>query len=418
MLTKITFRKKKIISANFSLVLLFILSISFGFGCTKIENKESYNNAADASEAVAPVYQNPFGVLINKSNGVNLKTADQVALAHDLGVQYVRLSTESGNWYDSAGHAKFISLYNSFTTSSPALQILLNITWKSEAGGAVPFPGATEEYKEFVNSILDTLTSGNYIPPALIVVENEENNPNFHSITTLKDLDKYVAQLKYVTDVCKQKQIKVANGGFTTLGMNLLVWDYYKNVLNDSIKASQFLSKITPPGQTLDFTTKKMQNKIQIVKTLINSYAAIDFDYFNFHWYEPVQALFWTDTARPTTIDTNHISPDVLYEVGHYLRLFSPIAGRTIITNEAGEVTTSSFIPAEITCALQTFPIVSWYSGDGNFGDASRLYKSKALHNAQRASPYYTLRPSGVSFKTNIAGIISDPYNYCIPLSR
>jgi len=200
--------------------------------------------------------------------------------------------------------------------------------------------------------------------------------------------------------------------------MNLLVWDYYKNVLNDSVKASKFLSKMLPPGVTLDMTSKKAKTKIQIVKTLINSYALVDFDYFNFHWYEPVQALFWTDSSRPTTIDTNHISPDVLAEVGRYLRVNSPIAGRTIITNEAGQVTNSPYIPQEITCALQNFPIVSWYSGDGNFGDADRLYKSKALHNAQHVSPFYTLRSSGLAFKTNIAGIISDPYVYCVPLSR
>jgi hypothetical protein len=395
-----------------------LLIVIINCSCTKIEKKQDHINEVETSGAIAAKYQNPFGVLINKSSNVNLSTNDKIALVHDLGVQYVRLSTENSNWYDSAGHANFLNAYKSFTTSNPPIQVLLNISWKNEATGPVPFPGATTEYKEFINSIIDTLTSGRYLPPAIVVVENEENNPNFHSINTLSDLDNYVAQLKYVTDICRQKQIKVANGGITTLGINLLVWDYYKNVLKDSIKANKFLSKIAAPGTTIDFTTKKMQNKIQIVKTLINDYALIDFDYFNFHWYEPVQALFWNDTVRPTTIDTNHISPGVLAEVSRYLRVNSPIAGRTIITNEAGQVTNSPYIPEEITCALQNFPIVSWYSGDGTFGEANRLYKSKALHNAQRASPFYTLRSSGLAFKTNIAGIISDPLVYCAPLSR
>lgn len=399
-------------------LILGCLSVAVYTGCTKIEKKEgNIASTVGAGKAVAN-YQNPFGVLINKANNVNLPLSDQVALAHELGVQYIRLSTASGNWNDSAGRAKFINIYNSFTKSVPSIQVLLNISWKNEDVGATPFPGATDEYKNFVKSIIDTLSSANYVAPALIVVENEENNPNFHSINKLKDLDNYVSQLKYVADVCKQKQIKVANGGFTTLGMNLLVWDYYQNVLGDSVKASKFLSKMLPPGTTLDMTSKKVKTKIQIVKTLIGKYAQVDFDYFNFHWYEPVQALFWSDTARPTNIDTNHISPDVLNEVGQYLRVNSPIAGRTIITNEAGEVTSSPYIPEEVTCALQNFPIVSWYSGDGNFGDADRLFKSKALHSAQRTAPYYSLRPSGTAYKTNIAGIVADPYNYCAPSNR
>jgi hypothetical protein len=108
-----------------------------------------------------------------------------------------------------------------------------------------------------------------------------------------------------------------------------------------------------------------------------------------------------------------------LAEVGRYLRVNSPIAGRTIITNEAGQVTNSPYIPQEITCALQNFPIVSWYSGDGNFGDADRLYKSKALHNAQHVFAFFThLDPVGLLLKQTLQASFPDPYVYCVPLSR
>ncbi|QEC69441.1 hypothetical protein FRZ67_19825 [Panacibacter ginsenosidivorans] len=389
---------------------LFVIVIC---SCTKIEKKENVVNNQVGSSLNQPVYKNPFGVLISKSNGISLGDADAVQLAKDLGVQYVRLSLESGNWDDSLKRRSFLNTYKSFVTATPAIQVLLNINWRN-AKGSVPFPGASPEYKTYITNVLDTLMSGRYAAPALVVVENEENNPNFHAIATKGDLDKYLDELKYAVQVCKARNIKVCNAGFTSLGMHLLVWDYYKNILQDSIAAQTFMHEILPPESTVDFNTSKFQKKLKIVKYLMDAYPTVDMDYFNFHWYEPVQALFWLDSTLPHSIDTNNISQGALEDVVNYLRYHAPIAGKTIITNETGQITTSPEIPKEITCALQAFPIVSWYSGDGGFDDDRKaLYKAVALHNAKRTTPVYTLRPNGVAFKTNIANIIADPYDYC-----
>jgi hypothetical protein len=400
-----------------ALIALAALLVITSFSCTKIEKQQSSLSFSAVSPAVAP-YKNPYGLLINKSSGTNLERADQVNLAHDLGVQYVRLSIESGNWYNDIKRKDFLAIYSGYTAAIPSIEILLNINWRNEAEGPVAYPGASTEYKDFVKDVIDTFTSGSYVAPAVIVVENEENNPNFHVINTLRDISNYTAQLRYVAQVCKQKGIKVANGGFTTLGMNLLVWDYYKNVENDSIRAERFLRKMLPPEVTLDMTSKKVQTKIQIVKSLINNYALLEIDYFNFHWYEPVQALFWTDTILPKNIDTNHISPDVLEAVLQYVRLKSPVAGRTVITNETGQITSSPEIPKELTCAMQGLPVVCWYSGDGNFDDAKRKYQAYALHNVEKTTPYFTLRPNGLAFKENIKAIIANPNAYCLPFAR
>lgn len=402
------------------LILQFCIFIIFfcSSACTKIE-KKGYSGGSVNLSKLAPVdYKNPFGVLINKSNGIKLAPNDRVQLAHELGVQYIRLSIESGNWNDPVKQREFLDNYKLYSALNPPIEVLLNVSWQSEIGGPVPFPGVTVAYKAYVKGLIDTLTSGRYAAPALVVVENEENNPNFHAIRNSNDLNKYVAQLRYVIQLCKQKNIKVANGGFTTLGMNLLVWDYYKNVLNDSIKADEHLKKMLPPEVTLDMNSYKIQTKISIVKTLIGSYASLDLSYFNFHWYEPVQALFWTDSVPPTSIDTNHISPGVLENILNYLRYNAPTAGKQIITNEAGQVTFSSAIPEEITCALQSFPVVSWYSGDGNYDKELVKYQAKALHNAQRGIPTYSLRPNGIAYKNNIAAIVAAPYSYCPALER
>jgi hypothetical protein len=189
----------------------------------------------------------------------------------------------------------------------------------------------------------------------------------------------------------------------------LLTWDYYYTTLGDTARAAAFMDKIRAKEIPVEFTQQRFQNKLKIVRYLINAYPPLDIDYFNFHWYEPVKAALWLDTSRPKSFDTNHISPGVIQDVLDYLYNHAPIAGKTIISNEAGQLTSSPDLPIEITDALQSFPIVSWYDSDGKRVEANvRIYKAIGLHTSQRVLPPYILRPNGITFKNNIAKIMGN----------
>ena len=185
---------------------------------------------------------NPYGILVSQTNGYNLDPDKAVQLVQDLGAAYARINVNNGDWYDDDKRQKFLDEYNTYTKSTPSIGILLNVLWVTGVPGPEPFPGATAEYKSFINDLIDTLTSPDYLKPALLVVENEENNVQFHLIESTADQDKFLEMLSYVVEEGHRNNLKVCNGAITNLGVILSTWDYFLSVKKDTVRATTFIN--------------------------------------------------------------------------------------------------------------------------------------------------------------------------------
>lgn len=368
-------------------------------------------------DTTLPRYHNPYGLLVSDANGYTIDPPDAVNLCHDLGVAYARIAVSNQVWYDDTGKITFLDEYNAYTKSKPSIKILLNVNWRENVRGASPFPGATPEYKAFIKDITDTLTSPGYVPPAVIVVENEENNVEFHVIESSEDEDKYLDMLSFVAKECHNKSLKMCNGGLTDIGVILAVRDYFLNTLHDTARAETFINNSMPARSVLRIDSPHYQDKMERTKYYLDHYGAIDLDYVNIHWYEPIKLADWYYPDRATDIDTAHMSPGSLVEVKAYFSNKNTVGGHQLIVNEAGQITPATEIPEELTCALQDLPYVIWYSGDRDEYKSKRPYRQVALHTSLATGMLpFIIRPNGVVFRETIASIIANPYIFCRPL--
>ncbi|MEP6512770.1 MAG: hypothetical protein ABJA79_02795 [Parafilimonas sp.] len=370
-----------------------------------------------------PAYNNPFGILVSASNGTDtlkqhlLTPKDAASLARDLGVAYARVAVSNTTWGETDTRQSFLDEYNAYTKGSPSIKVLLNVNWGKHATGAQAYPGATPDYKAFIKDLLDTLTSPGYVPPAVIVVENEENNKQFHVLETQADQDNYIAMLKFDIEECHKRNLKVTNGGLTNMGVVLVVRDYFLNVLHDTARATAFADSTFPPKMQRDVDNDFYTSKLVISRYFMNAYAPLNLDYINIHWYEPIKLAFWYDADRAKYVDTAHITPGSLAEVLAFFRDPVTEGGKQLMANEVGQVTPANELPMELTCALQGLPYVIWYSGDRNVNQSIRPYLQYALHNTYTTGQFsFTIRSTGDIFRDNIANIIANPFTFCPPM--
>ncbi len=398
-----------------SLLLSFIIVILTGnFSYAKKHNIPPFENAASVD-----TIPNPYGILVSESNGYNIDPPDAANLAHDLGVAYARIAVSNGSWYIPAAKQKFLDEYNAYTKSSPSIKILLNVNWGEHAGGPEPFPGATPQYQAFIKDLTDTLTSPGYVPPAVIVVENEENNVQFHLIQNQADQDKYIEMLASDAVECHKKNLKVCNGAITDIGVVLTVWDYFLNTLHDTARADTFLNNSMPQRSIARIYTPFYQGKLNRAKYFLNAYKFINIDYVNIHWYEPIKLADWYYADRATDIDTAHISQGSLEEVFAYFDDSNTEGGKPLMVNEAGQITPANEITQELTCAMQGLPYVIWYDGDRDEFQSIRPYRQWGLHTSlSTGTRPYAIRPNGYLFRDNIANIIANPFVYCVPFQN
>ena len=386
--------------------------------CKKISQIEATNQKQSFEES-SVYYKNPFGILVSATidNGIQrlLKPEGGVNLAHDLGCAYARVAVSNLQWYDAGAKQKFLDEYNAYTKSTPLIKVLLNVNWGEHSTGSQVYPGATPEYKVFIKDLLDTLTSPAYIKPAVIVVENEENNPTFHVLNTQADQDNYIAMLKFVIAIGHQKKLKVTNGGLTDMGVTLSVRDYLQNIVKDTARLHAFEINTFPSKMLAVIDNKFYTTKKIVAEYFINSYTSLNMDYENIHWYEPIKLAFWYYPERATDVDTAHMAIGSLAETMAYFNDTSVSGGKQLIVNEAGQITPATEITRELTCALKDLPYVIWYSGDRDTQQSIRPYLQYALHSTKFNKIDYTLRETGLAFKDNIANIIAHPNYYCIP---
>jgi hypothetical protein len=258
-------KKLKFVSA-----LLMLGSISVFTSCKKevAPIGESATAAAMSSNvtsdnAVASGTQ--FGV------GLEGSTSEKMTIANKFGVKYIRCMVQIKN-YSGGGMSAEKSL------TQKGFKVVLNINWDNNRNG-VPFPTDMNKYKQQLTKLLQTYK------PEIAVIENEPTVDLFHT----GRIENYITELKTAVSVCKQFNVKVADGATHV--------PLIQAVMNGNAGS----------GNALE------------VKKLIAAYKTIGLDYVNVH------------TQGPTGKDPDVYQPGLLKKVADYLRNQT---GKPVMSNE------------------------------------------------------------------------------------
>jgi hypothetical protein len=314
----------------------------------------------DNVTANAEENKNPFGALIDKTDNAPVTIDKKIQVAKALGLKYIRLRT------DISTYSGYINNYDEFTRAG--FKIILNINYavpRNAMGekNPIPFPTNLDAYAKTFTSILDKYK------PELVVVENEEDNPGYHSGSP----EDYINELKTAISICHSKGIKVTNGGLTVREVTLLAFDdLYQS--GKKQEALDFAGRVFPKPYLAKIDKYQnlpaVQRALAFGRPVIAAYKDLDFDYINFHWYEPVVAR---GRSNNEALNREHIDPMIFNAVVNYL---SRKTGKPVMTNEFGVLNTSPTLiqdlMQQVLNAKMDYAI--FYSGDGAGG-------SKALQN-------------------------------------
>lgn len=291
-----------------------------------------------------------FGALIKppfpgNNNAMNFK----IAVARKLGLDCVRDAVNLDNPKDKP-------LFNS------GLKVVLNVNNSASANvSQSPFPTDTAAYKTKLQYQLSLMAH----KPVLLVIENEENNLQFHT----GPAQDYLNELKAATTVAHANHIPVTNGGIAFPVMLYLVYIDYLD--HGKTKEAADLQTRSP----FPFNIKWIASRKEFLQQLIAGYAKSDIDYINFHWYGK-------------NGDTKS-----LVEVVNYLQR---VTGKPAITNEIGQHDNSPETVKAIiqTCRQLHLRYAMWYSGDGE-----RKVNEQAIGLQNNDG---SLRESGEAFKAGM----------------
>lgn len=290
-----------------------------------------------------------FGALIKPPNpgggGMNFK----ISIARKLGLTCIRDGISLDNPKDKP-------IFNA------GFKVVLNVNSSSAANKAQsPFVTDTASYKRQLQYQLSLMKN----KPALLVVENEENNARFHG----GPASDYVNQLEAAATVAHANGVPITNGGITFPAIMYLTWlDYIEH--GKTKEAADLQKRFYNQFDSPRFNSKK-----EFLKQLIAGYAKSNIDYVNFHWYG-------------RNGDTKS-----LVEVVNYLQR---VTGKPAISNEIGQQDNS---PETVKAVLQTCKQLGmryaiWYSGDG---ERNTDEQAVGLQNNDGS-----LRKSGDAFKSGM----------------
>jgi hypothetical protein len=332
----------------------FILAVAcnalFFCSCSKqdlngtIVNSTSSSDASSKSVAflnLKPSTNVNYGALIGAPDAKG-STSFQLNVADQIGISCLRART-----------------YVPSTATNPLLntsyKVLLNLNGDYKG---TPLPYVTDLVK--YQADLQTIIAGFTTKPIVAVIENEESNQLYYTGSVLD----YINQLNVAISIMHTNGIKVANGGFTGQGLNLLVYnDFMAQGKYDSAQQFQKLTNLKPKALVT-------QNRAAIADTLLKAYVNMSLDYVNFHW-------------KGTTSNT-----EALADVINYLRKRT---NKPVITNELGQFDTdpNTLLAHVQTCTDKGMPYVLWYSPDEN-----DLKKATPLQYTNAS-----LTPTGNSYK-------------------
>lgn len=310
------------------------------------------------SDAVTTITTN-FGVLPHDLTGY-----DQVTLAQELGVGYVRDAIIVNSY---SGKAPMIDTYQ-----ANGLKVLCNFNY-SAGPKPLSFPTDMVKYKSQLQNILQKYK------PEVAVIENEPANDGYYT----GPIENYFTELSTAISVCHSYGVKVSDGALHTGMVMILVYQYYvatgQQAKADDFAARALTSQYLRAAQGKGSST--INAKIETCKKMIAEYKILPLDFVNLHWYEP-----WNDTNDPTIS-----APGVAKEVADYLRLET---GKQVLTNEFGQ---TNQYPTLIASQVDEFKAAGFayaidFSGTSG-GGVGAVPLSTGL----------TLLPNGIAYKTSVA---------------
>jgi len=325
---------------------------------------------------------NPFGVYALKSDNVFLNMDAQINVVKSLGLPYIRTSATMINGWDFAPAFKKIT--------AAGLKVVLNINYNKMGGniGATPFPSDMNAYKAQLTSMLNSYS------PELIVIENEEANPEYHS----DGVQAYLTELSAAIDVAHSKNLKITNGGLGSVPLTILVYRYYLSQ-GQNDKAADFARRVFSPKVQSDLPNlerwPKMNEAADATQQLLQAYATMNIDYVNFHWYEPIAYRGSQEPAQQAASEIesmpDQIDTRALAEVVDYIQ---NVTHKKAMTNEIGMLRQSpqgfkQFVAETLSLGM---PYVIWFSGDSGIANAV------AFNNADGS-----LRENGVALHDFVA---------------
>lgn len=305
-----------------------------------------------------------IGLLVNGS----MSTVQKISIAQSLNSDYSRIPVYVGFWPYTP------TAYNQWT--SAGFNIILNLNWMDTTGGPVPFRTSSEwaAYGTTINNILNTISR-----PEIIVIENEEINPNYHS----GPMSDYVGMLATASPIVHSFGLKITNGGIYGVGLDILTWRYFNSVGNivqrdlgaQAMTPAQISAAANPGSNpTADANAAKVQAVLD---------ASIYLDYINIHPYEVLDEY----VADPSVV--TNITPGV---IAGYQAFILAETGLPTITNETGQRDNSQ--PDLVTNMLTEyvslgFDYVVWFDGIGAGG---------ALPLQEQTAPF-ALFDNGIAFR-------------------
>jgi hypothetical protein len=336
--------------------IIFAISMIAAASCTKdLSNKSTVNSSITGNEIENSIIFPPstnFGALILG----DFTNDEHVQIAKNLNAKYVRTTIAIDNWKGR------YAPYETYIENG--IKVVLNVNCTSN-DVQTAFPKNLIGYRQIFFSITNT-----YQPP-VIVVENEEINPHYHS----GPMTDYINMLRVALDVCHRKGIKVTNGGIYGPQLEVLTYRYLQT--KDQKRADSFAENCMEKSEVKDAQNpgrdEDLEKKVSQLDTLLNFYPNLD--YINVHLYEP----FDPDVVAKSKVNT--ATPVVVADIREYLIART---GKPVITNETGQRHNNN--PALVTSMLQVydrlkFPYAIWYSGTGEGG-------CKPLHNLTTGALY------------------------------
>lgn len=332
---------------------------------TSVEDNDDLVISKDTSRRLVR-----FGVMVSKTDGKLIAPEKQVQVAKALGVRYMRARVDIQAWNGSN------PAYDAYAAAG--LKVLLNINYgvpRNALGehDPIPFPTDMNAYSKVVNSVLDKYK------PEVVVVENEEDNPFYHSGSA----EDYINLLKTAIQIAHLKGLKVTNGGITVREVCLIIYDDLVQ-RGEKQKAMDFINKAVPPAflkRLNNLDNPQFARQIEFGRKILAAYKTLDLDYVNFHWYEPVRAR--TNAANADA----QFDPQIFAFVAHYLM---EKTGKPVMTNEFGVLNASPDLVKNVLQAAHDAKLsyAIFYSADGGQG------KAVALQNAGG-----DLRENGMAFR-------------------
>lgn len=299
-----------------------------------------------AGEEAPPAPSNLFGVMLPSVLEV---TREGAALARELGARYLR------------PHAVALEGWNGRCTAcelalAEGLELVLTVRSAADLPGEPP-----ADLPAFEAALADVLARYRV---ALLVVENEENSALFYRGTPVE----YLRELAVACGVAERFDVPCANGGLTSLGVALFVYEEYQR-RGDTAAAESFAHRAFASEERVPLGGPRAADQAYLVRRLVEGYRDGPVDVVNVHWYIRDARAF-----------------------EEMVQVLREVTGKPVVTNELGQRDDDPVWTREMMEAVLAIdvPVAVWFAQDGP--------RARGL-----VEPTGRLRPTGEAFRAVVA---------------